>query len=170
MSSNSGRIDSLTSSINYMWQPTKSIAEGNLADIALLKDFLGKWVNAMNSGKTNEQGYEDAISQLPKDDPNTPFNEGLTETQMQDKFAKIFDKPLNQVSDYDVNELQTNITKLTGEVRKFISIGMYCDGQIKSLQDEIDQLNQQTGDPMYGESTNDAQMDDGGFGGGMFSS
>ena len=158
--STAAQIQSLQNSISDMWQPTKTQMEGEQVDIALLKAFFKNWDDAMKKGETNEGGYHTAVSKLPKDNPNTPFNEEMTESQLKDKIKKAFGKPLDELDKYDVDRLENDINALQKTVRKFLAYGNFCDDQIKNLNNKIDQLNKATQEPMYGESPNAGSSDE----------
>ena len=172
MSSSADQIQSYQDSITYMWDPTKTQLEGEQADVALLKTFFKNWEDTIDAnhdgnidpGKTNKQGYDYALSQLPKNNPNVPGSE-VTESQVLDKINKLFGKPLGEVNAFDVDKLENDINMLQQTVKRSLALGFLCDSQIQDLQNKIDQLNQQGGDPLYGESTADVTMDDGGYGG-----
>ncbi len=159
--STSNEIQSLQDSITYMWDPTKSVLESRQADDALLKTFFTSWEDLMKTGETNVQGYKDAVAQVGKGSPGVP-NSGITESQLLEKIKKALGKPLDPIDQFDIKKIETDINGLKGNIRKTVALGFFCDSQIQSLNDEIDQLNQQTGDPLYGESP-DAGNDDSEF-------
>lgn len=141
-SGSSSEVTSLQDSISYTWEPTKTKLLDQQADILLLKTFFKDWEDAMNKGETNEQGYKEAVSKLPKDNPNTSNNEGITEKEILDKAKDFFEKPLGNVTSYDVKQLEANVGKLQEKVRHFLAYGNFCDDQIKDAEDRIRDINE----------------------------
>ena len=169
MSSSADQIKSYQNSISDMWQPTKTQLEGEQADIALLKTFFKNWEDTIDTDhdgkidneKTSKDGYNYALSEvLKKNNSNIP-NSTITESQLLDKINKIFGKPLGAVTDFDVDKLKNDISTLQQTVKRSLALGFFCDSQIKNLNDKIDQLNQQTGEPLYGASEAEANPDGG---------
>ena len=169
-SSNQAVIKNLSDEITFVWGPTKTKLMDQQADIVLLKTFFKNWqddygVEIKKPGETPDQAAKDsykyAISKLPKDNPNTPFNEEITEKQLLEKIEKDFGKPLGTVTSYDVKKLETDVQTLMKKVRYFVAYGMFAEDQIRNAQKKIDQLNAQTNfyGPMYGESDSSSGKD-----------
>ena len=164
--SSSEQVKSLQNSITYMWQPTKTALEGKQADDALLRTFFKNWEGAdekeLKSGDSSQQaakdGYREAVSEIVKGTPNIP-NSKITESQLLEKIKKVLGKPLDPVDTFDIKKFEANIEGLKKDLRRNLAMGFFSDSQIKSLNDKIDQLNKQTGDPMYGESPDSGYED-----------
>ncbi len=150
MIDNGPYIQNLQDSISYMDQPAKDKLNVQLADVALLRTFFENWQATIDTdhdgkiddGKTSKQGYEDAISKLPKPQNGVP-NSGVTESQLLDKIKWAFGKPLEQVDQYDVKKIETDVVTLTGQVRRYLGLGFFFDSQITDKNDKIRALQEQ---------------------------
>ena len=175
-SSTTNYINALTNEITDFLQPMVDSLSMKTADVALLKTFFKNWQDAIDTdhdgnlddGKTSKQGYDYAIAQLPKDKPGTTYNEEITEDQLLDKLKKeIPDESIKEINDTNVMaHLDKDLNAIQIKVRQYLVLGEMYRGDIDDNTKKIDQLNRQSGDPLYGEATASMQQDDGGFGGG----
>lgn len=135
------RLKILGDDIRVMWRPIKQKITDQMYDLALLKNFFKTWEDSVKSGASAQEGYNKAISELPKDNPTTQFlDETVTVDQLKEKFEFFFHKPIENATAYDAESLEKNITALTEQVKTFIAKGMFVDSEIDSTQREIDNL------------------------------
>jgi len=158
-------IQQIQDSISYMDQPAKDKLDKEMSDVALLKTFFKNWEDTIDTdhdgnidaGKTSQQGYDYAISQLTKDNPSTPANEAVTESQLLDKVKWAFGKPLEAVTAYDVKKIQTDMATLTGQVKRYLGLGFFFDSQIIDKTRKIEALEEQA--RLAGEYPDDSNTD-----------
>lgn len=110
----------------------KQVAANNAADISLLRIFFDKWA---------KEGYSQALTILPKDNPDTTENEEISEEDLKKRAEKLFKKPWEQIVNTndgvdDVSELKNNMQALMSEVRKVIGQQMFFQQEIDSLTSE----------------------------------
>lgn len=158
MVDHSAEINALSDSINYMWQPTKNKLDDQASDVAILKTFFKKWTDGIEAGETGQEAYDEAIKDLPKDNPNTPSDESISETKLWDKISWALHKNKSDIDMEDIEKLAETLEKdmatLHATVRKYLALGFFCDSQIQNLEKKIEQINAQSNSegPMYGES------------------
>lgn len=157
MVDHSAEINSLSDSINYMWQPTKNKLDDQATDVALLKTFFKNWKDGVDAGETPQEAYDDAIEELPDYNPNIPNSE-VTEDQLWTKISWALGKNKDDIDLDDVEDLAETLEKdmatLHETVKKYLALGFFCDSQIHNLEEKIEQINSQSNSegPMYGES------------------
>lgn len=135
------RLKTLGSDINTFWRPVRQKITDQMYDIALLQKFFKTWENSVAiDNKTNYEGYNDALKTLPKDNPDTALDEGISESQLKDKFQTFFNKPLEYSNYEEVQALKNQYNELKGKVIYYLAQQMSMDSTITSIQSEMDNL------------------------------
>ena len=115
-------MESISSNIRTFLRPSEQKLGDDMFQIAFLQGFFEDWLTAMEDGATNDEGYDTAVEQNTKtDDPNTPFDESVTEDDIHEYAEKLFGKPLSEVNTEDVDALQNNISALKEQVKVFFA-------------------------------------------------
>ena len=135
------RLKTLGSDLNTFWRPVRQKVADQMYDVALLQKFFKEWAQSMENGETSEEGYNDALDILPKDNPDTPFlDESVSEAQLKEKFQAIFKEPMEPSSFPDAEALKNQSDKLQGEIRRCLAQQFSMDSNINAIQAEIDNL------------------------------
>ncbi len=117
----------------------------DLANVSMIQDFFKRWKNA----GSNEAGYKIAMQGLPKDNPNTTFNEGISEGDFKKRIEKLFNQKFTDISneiykskDKGVDVVYKKFTdkahkKVLEDIKKQLLLNMMRDDkerEIKNLQ------------------------------------
>lgn len=124
------------------WRNVKLKLADQLADIVLLRSFFQMWDRGIDSGKSVDNAYRDALDALPQDDPKTPWNEGLTEREIKDLSEKLFDTTWDDVVRH-VNEANNAFEQNLELIRKNIYEIIVKQ---RTVSDHVEELDNQMSD------------------------
>ena len=101
-----------------------------LGSIATLDKFLRDW------SKTGS--YDQAVANLPKDNPNTPINEGISVDDINKESQYFIHKNITDVTLKDVEEIY--LKTMAQEIRKIIGQQYQLDTEIDAAKSKVDDL------------------------------
>lgn len=124
---------SLTSQIKILRAYRFSLVtkKHGLAAEAALKAFLQTWA---------DEGWETAIDGIPKDNPNTREDEGMTYEQMNEEAEYVFGKPLDEVDITGQDDYETYLKNITDRIRAIIGQQYQLDSMIGNAERELADL------------------------------
>ena len=143
-SSISQRIKDLNSDLTTMWRPVRQKVTDGMYDIALLQNFYKAWQSGVENNESIDEAYKDALKILPKDNPDTPLNEAVTEEQLKEKFHRFFkDKQLSPDlygEQKGIDALKGDKDEIKNKLRYYMAQQFLTDSEIKAEEDEINDL------------------------------
>lgn len=144
------RLKTLGANLNTFLKPVRQRLADDMVKIAFMQKFLKNWESSMKNEQTSQEGYNNALNSLPRDNPNTPMDEGFTEANLKEKFNEIFGKPLEVANFTDAKSIENAYSQLTavkmegtdkpGQIRLLLAQQMSMDSNINSIQAEINTL------------------------------
>lgn len=113
----------------------------NLADIVMLRRAFSKWESAFNAnGGNNAAAYQEALGTLPTDNPDTEYDEGISEAEFIKKAEQYFEKSWSDINPDDLESIQNEIQTIQGKVKEYLGKSFSVDMQISDIDAEIDDL------------------------------
>lgn len=150
------RMDQLRSSKDQ-WSTVKFALIGQLTELSILRSFFNTWKgsNGTFEADPNSKDFQDALSKLPKDDPNTPStDESFSLQKLSDKFKSFFGSDIleklydgNTLNDEEAikainEELLASSQRIEREVRNLFGKQFLADSEINSIKSQIADLDQ----------------------------